>query len=260
MSVNVGEVFSASVASVAALMLCVWLVSVIIRDASIVDIGWGFGFVVIAWVTFFVTEGDQTRKLLIVSLTSVWGLRLAAYLAWRNLGKGEDYRYQAMRERHGRAFAWKSLYRVFLLQGVVMWVVSLPVQAGQLPSAGLWWLDGVGVAVYAVGLFFEALGDHQLARFKANPANAGLVMNQGLGRYTRHPNYFGDSMVWWGLYVIALAGGAWWSIVGPLVMSLFLLRISGVTLLERSLKQRREGYNDYMRQTSAFFPLPPRVP
>jgi len=254
------DLFLANAAAVAGLMLIVWLISLAIRDASIVDIVWGLGFVLIAWTTFLLFDGAAARRQLIVALVSIWGLRLAGYLAWRNLGHGEDYRYQAMRKRHGNAFAWKSLYVVFGLQGVVMWIVSLPVQAGQFGStdSALSVLDGLGAAVWAAGLLFETVGDYQLARFKADPSNQGQVMNRGLWRYTRHPNYFGDFLVWWGLYLIALANGAWWSFVGPLVMSIFLMRISGVTLLERKLKQRREGYADYIQSTSAFFPMPPR--
>lgn len=253
------ELFLANAAAVAALMLLVWSISLAVRDVSIVDIAWGLGFVLIAWTTFLLFEGHPSRKLLIVSLVTIWGLRLAGYLAWRNIGKGEDYRYRKMRARFGKSFAFTSLFIVFGVQGVVMWVVSLPVQAGQVVASGsgLTWLDALGAGVWAVGLFFESVGDFQLARFKADPANEGHVMDRGLWRYTRHPNYFGDFVVWWGLYLIALAGGAWWSFVGPLVMSVFLMRVSGVTLLERNLKQRRPGYEEYVRRTSAFFPMPP---
>ena len=251
----------ASAAAIAALMLGTWLVSLAARDASIVDIVWGLGFVIVAWVSFAVADGSTARRWLVVMLTTVWALRLAGYLAWRNLGKGEDPRYRAMRRRHGARFGLVSLYLVFGLQGVLMWVVSLPVQAAQVPDtpSGLVALDFVGIALWCVGMFFETVGDVQLARFKADPANKGRVMDRGLWRYTRHPNYFGDFCVWWGLYAVALAtGDAWWAIAGPLVMSLLLLRVSGVTLLERHMQERRPGYADYARRTSAFFPRPPR--
>ncbi len=244
---------------VAAAMAVLWLVSLALKDASIVDIFWGAGFVVVAWATFLVADGEQARRVLLVTLTTIWGLRLAGYLAWRNLGKGEDYRYQAMRRRQGDRFWIWSLIMVFGLQGALMWAVSLPVQAGQVPSGGLNVLDFVGIALWAVGLFFETVGDVQLARFKADPANQGKVMDRGLWRYTRHPNYFGDFLVWWGLYLIALAtGAAWWSVVGPIVMSVLLIRVSGAALLERSLRKRKDGYADYVARTSAFFPRPPR--
>lgn len=256
-----GPVMLASAAAIAALMLLAWLVSLAVRDASIVDIVWGLGFALVAWVSFAVADGSDTRRVLVVVLTTLWGLRLAGYLAWRNLGKGEDYRYQAMRRRHGARFPLVSLVTVFGLQGLLMWVVSLPVQAAQVPGtpAGLVALDYAGIALWCVGMFFETVGDLQLARFKSYPANAGKVMDRGLWRYTRHPNYFGDFCVWWGLYAIAIAtGDAWWAVAGPAVMSVLLLRVSGVTLLERHMQKRRPGYDDYARRTSGFLPRPPR--
>jgi steroid 5-alpha reductase family enzyme len=257
-----GSVMLAGALAIVALMVAAWVLSLALRDASIVDIVWGLGFVLVAWVSFAVADGSGARRALVVVLTTVWGLRLAAYLAWRNLGKGEDYRYQAMRRRHGARFPLVSLLTVFGLQGAAMWVVSLPVQAAQVPDspAGLVALDYVGIALWGLGMFFETVGDLQLARFKADPANAGRVMDRGLWRYTRHPNYFGDFCVWWGLFAVALAtGDAWWALAGPLMMSVLLLRVSGVTLLERHLSRQRPGYDNYARRTSAFFPRPPRA-
>jgi steroid 5-alpha reductase family enzyme len=251
----------ASAAAVAALMIVTWLVSLALRDASIVDVVWGLGFVLVAWVSFGVGGGADARRWMVVTLTTLWGARLAVYLAWRNIGKGEDFRYRAMRRRYGARFGIISLFAVFGVQGVAMWTVSLPVQAAQVPGApsGLTGLDLAGIALWSVGMFFETVGDLQLARFKADAANRGRVMDQGLWRYTRHPNYFGDFCVWWGLYTIALAtGDAWWSVAGPLLMSVLLMRVSGVTLLERHLIRNRPGYGDYARRTSAFFPRPPR--
>ncbi len=180
------------------MMFVLWLVSLVVRDASIVDMTWGAGFVLIAWIAYFLGGGASPRRMLMTALVTVWGLRLSAYLTWRNMGKGEDYRYRAMREKYGSRFPLVSLGTVFLLQGTILWVVSLPVQAAQrepLP-ASLTWLDFAGVAVWAAGLFFEAVGDAQLARFKRDPESAGKVMDRGLWRYTRHPNYFGDFLVW----------------------------------------------------------------
>lgn len=245
-----------------------WLLSLAIADVSIVDIFWGPAFALIAWSGFVLTP-DTTglRKWLIVTLCSVWALRLAGYLAWRNLGKGEDYRYRAMRERTGPSFRWISLFKVFWLQAILAWIVSLPLQLGQIGTLGDPWqltpLMIVGCALFAVGLFFETVGDLQLARFKADPANAGKVMDRGLWRYTRHPNYFGDFTVWWGFYALALAAPSevarmGWTIIGPALMSFLLLRVSGVSLLEKSLKKRRPDYQEYIRRTSAFFPRPPR--
>jgi steroid 5-alpha reductase family enzyme len=240
-------------------LLVLWLLSLRLRDASIIDLFWGMGFVLVAWLTWAQSEGEPTRGALLVGLTTVWGLRLTAYLTWRNHGRGEDPRYQAMRRAHGDRFGRVSLYSVFGLQGLLIGLVSLPVQMGQLaavpeaPTA----LDLAGTALFAVGLFFESVGDWQLARFKSDPANRGRVMDRGLWRYTRHPNYFGDFLVWWGLYLIAAAAGAAWTVVAPLVMSVLLMRVSGVTLLEKSLGAR-PGYQDYVRRTNAFFPGPPK--
>ncbi len=255
------QVLATSASAIVVLMLAVWLVSLAMRDASIVDIAWGAGFVVVAWTAFAVGDGTESRRWLISLMVTAWGLRLAGYLAWRNLGKGEDYRYQKMRQYWGSRFPVVSLFTVFLLQGVLMFIVSLPVQMAQVSGGpdSLIWLDYLGLLVFAAGLFFESTGDLQLARFKANPANEGKVMDRGLWRYTRHPNYFGDFLVWWGIFLVALARPEIaWTIVGPLVMSVLLLRVSGVALLERNLKRRRPGYEDYIRRTSAFFPRPPK--
>lgn len=235
-----------------------WALSLALRDSSIVDIFWGSGFVLVAWLVFAVAAGGGGRPLLIAALVSVWGLRLTAYLARRNLGKGEDRRYTEMRERHGARWPLRSLFIVFWLQGALVWIVSLPVQVGIAQGGGLVALDWLGVALWALGLCFEAVGDLQLSRFKADPANRGRVMDRGLWRYTRHPNYFGDFCVWWGIYLVALAAGAWWTVVGPLLMSWLLIRFSGVPILERSLHERRPGYAEYAARTSAFLPRRPQ--
>ncbi len=243
------------------LMLSTWLVSLLRKDASIVDIVWGFGFVVIAWVARLVADGSSTRQNLLVVCTTLWGLRLAGYLAWRNLGKGEDYRYRAMRKKFGDRFPIVSLRTVFLTQGVLMWVVSMPTQFGQM-NGGRTGTDGwivAGLALWAVGLAFETVGDIQLARFKANEANKGKVMNGGLWAWTRHPNYFGDACVWWGLWLIASSAPiARWSVVGPIAMTFLLVRVSGVAMLEKTIGRRRPGYDEYIRTTSAFLPRPPK--
>lgn len=242
---------------VGALMLAVWLLSLALRDASIVDIVWGLGFVVVA-IVGSVRGAETTRARLVLVLTAAWGLRLALHLFRRNVGKGEDYRYQAMRRRWGARFPVVSLLTVFGLQGVIMWVVSLPVQAAQTATGDLTLVDGIGTVVWLVGFAFESIGDEQLRRFKADPNNQGKVMDHGLWRYTRHPNYFGDATLWWGLGIIGAGTGAWWSLVGPLVMTVFLLRVSGVPLLERRMARTRPGYEDYVARTSSFVPLPPR--
>ncbi|MCB2223433.1 MAG: DUF1295 domain-containing protein [Actinobacteria bacterium] len=257
---DLGTVLVASGVALAAAAVLLWLASLALRDASIVDIFWGLFFVLVAWTAFLTADGLASRRLLLVVLVSVWGSRLAAYLAWRNLGKGEDYRYVAMRERWGAKWWWWSLIQVFGLQAVLAWVVSLPVQAGQVPDGPpLGWMAAAGTAVWLVGLLFEGIGDLQLARFKADPGNAGKVMDAGLWRYTRHPNYFGDFLVWWGIWLIAAESGAWWTAVGPAAMSFLLLRVSGVAMLERTISERRPGYAEYVRRTSAFFPWKPKA-
>ena len=235
---------------IAGIMLTLWLVSLPLRNASIVDVFWGVGFVFIVWVTFFAAGSMSPRSLLICVLTSLWGLRLAGYLAWRNLGKGEDYRYGAMRERFGRRFPLISLFVVFWLQGLIMWLVAFPIQTAQFGAASLGWIDAIGASVWAVGWLFESIGDLQLARFKADPVNRGKVMDRGLWRYTRHPNYFGDFLVWWGLYCIAAVGGAWWTIFSPILMSVLLIRVSGVTLLEHSLDRSQLSCGQIRRNVS----------
>jgi steroid 5-alpha reductase family enzyme len=191
-------------------------------------------------------------------LVTVWGTRLSTYLAIRNLGHGEDYRYQAMRRRWGRRFPLVSLGTVFILQATLMWIVSLPVQLTMEMSDDPGWPAFIGIAVWGVGMLFETIGDWQLARFKRDPDNAGKVMDRGLWRLTRHPNYFGDFCVWWGLFLVAVTGVSMlWTMIGPILMSTLLLRVSGVALLEKTITSRRPGYADYVRRTSAFFPRPP---
>lgn len=244
-----------------AAMVALWLVSLGRRDASIVDIWWGPGFAVLATIAFAAAAAPGPRGALLLALVWLWGLRLGGYLAWRNHGRGEDPRYAAMRRRHGDRFARVSLVTVFGLQGVLQWFVALPLLVAMLaPGARpLGALDAIGVAGFAIGLGFETVGDLQLARFRADPASRGRVMDRGLWRYTRHPNYFGDSVAWWGLFAIALGtpAGAF-TIASPLLMTYLLLRVSGVALLERSLQRTRPDYRDYIERTSAFFPRPPR--
>lgn len=245
-----------------AMVTALWVVSLLLRDASIVDIFWGAGFGVLAWFGALGATAPGPRAWLMAALVTAWGARLAAHILWRNWGRGEDYRYRAWREAAGGAWWWRSYGKVFLLQGAVMWVVAAPVvavvaRAGQPP---LGWLDAAAVAVWVVGLFFETAGDWQLVRFKANPANRGRLLTTGVWRYTRHPNYFGDATVWWGLYLLAAASGAWYLAFSPLLMTWLLLRVSGVAMLETALRDTKPGYREYMASTSAFVPRPPRRP
>ena len=256
---SIFELFGIALAVILAMMVILWLISLILKNSSIVDIFWGTGFVIANWVYFFLTpDGFLPRKLLIGVLVTLWGLRLSLYILWRNWGKPEDFRYQAWRKESGKIWWWKSFFQVFLLQGILMWIISAPLLAAQFGSAPdrLTVLDFLGVALWLIGFFFEAAGDFQLARFKADPTNKGKVMDRGVWRFTRHPNYFGDSAQWWGYYLIAAAGG-WWTVFSPVLMTLLLLRVSGVSLLEKSL-ETRPGYKEYVEKTSAFIPWFPK--
>lgn len=248
--------------SLQSLMVVLWLISVVRRDASIVDPFWGTGFVIVAWLACVFNAASAARPLLMVGMVTVWGLRLSGYLLIRNWHHGEDRRYAAMRAYHGARFPLVSLGTVFLLQGIILWFVSIPIQVGIVHGAGpqLNAFDLTGVSVWCIGLLFEAVGDWQLAMFKANPANADRVMDRGLWRYTRHPNYFGDFCVWWGLYLISISAGGWWTIGSPLLMSVLLMKVSGVTLLESTISERRPAYAAYRSRTNAFFPGPPKHP
>jgi steroid 5-alpha reductase family enzyme len=242
-------------------MSLLWLVSLAVRDASIVDITWGPLFVLISWVAYAVGDGSAPA-LLIAVLATAWGLRLGFHIGRRNIGHGEDPRYVRMREKRPRQFWLWSLFAVFIFQGLIALVVSLPIQS--LAAVGndtIGLVSWVGAAVFAIGLAFEAVGDAQLSRFKADPASRGQVMDRGLWRYTRHPNYFGDSVVWWGLWLLAVgSGAAWWTLVGPALMTFMLVKVSGVAMTEADIATRRPGYADYIRRTSAFVPMPPRKP
>jgi steroid 5-alpha reductase family enzyme len=254
-------IYAANLAILLGCMIGLWFPSLVLKNASIVDIFWGLGFVIVAWLTFYMADGYLGRKILICALVTVWGLRLAIHIGKRNRGKGEDRRYQAWRASYGPRFWWVSLFTVFGTQGILLWVISLVTQAGQIsPEPGRWvWQDTLGLRVWAVGFFFEAVGDWQLARFKANPANKGKVMNRGLWATTRHPNYFGECLMWWGLFLITLANPAnVWTIISPLTITILLLKVSGVTLLEKSIVETRPKYRDYMESTSAFIPWFPK--
>jgi len=235
-----------------------WPVSVLKRDVSVVDSLWPL-FFLIAAVTYAATVPQPgPRTTLVLVLVGLWALRLAGYLTWRNWGTPEDRRYQVIRRHNEPHFALKSLYLIFGLQGTLAWIISLPLLAAIAAPRPVTGLDYAGVALWLLGFGFESVGDWQLARFKGIPSNDGRVMDQGLWRYTRHPNYFGDFCIWWGFYLIGLAAGGWWSAVGPLLMSFLLLRVSGVALLERDISERRTAYRDYRLRTNAFFPGAPK--
>jgi steroid 5-alpha reductase family enzyme len=247
---------------VLAALTAVWLLGLRLRDVSIVDIAWGPAFALLAWVYWWTSrvgpEGSA-RRLLVPVLVSVWAARLAWHILARH--RGEDPRYRAMRDAHGPAFWWQSLFLVFWLQGLIAWVVAMPLfQVARSAAPPLWtaW-DVAGLVLFAIGFTLETVGDWQLARFRRDPANRGRVLDRGLWRYTRHPNYFGDATLWWGFFAFAAATPAgWMTLVSPTVMTVLLLKVSGVTLLERNLEASKPAYRAYVQRTSAFVPWPPR--
>ncbi|MEI6669894.1 MAG: DUF1295 domain-containing protein [Acidobacteriota bacterium] len=247
---------------VAALTLA-WVASVTLRDASIADICWGPGFALLACLYCLLSPTPTPRSWLAAGLITLWGARLSVHIFLRNRGHGEDPRYRAMRAAHGSAFWWRSLLTVFWLQGLILWFVALPllVAVRAAHPAALTAVDGLGVALFAVGFGFEVVGDYQLRRFRADPSNRGRVLDRGLWRYTRHPNYFGDATLWWGVYAIAAATpGGWLTVLSPALMTFLLMRVSGVTLLEQALTTSKPGYRAYIASTSAFVPWLPRGP
>lgn len=255
---QIGMILAINAATIGLSLFLLWCFSIALRNASIIDIFWGTGFVLVAWLSCILGGDFASLTIVATVMVTAWGLRLSSYLAWRSRGKAEDYRYAAMREQHGKRFPWVSLVTVFGLQGLIMWIVALPLQVGLGQTLSWNAVAIIGIALWAIGLGFESVGDYQLACFKANAENSGLVMDRGLWRYTRHPNYFGDFLVWWGFYLVTVQAATWWwTLIGPLLMSWLLLRVSGVSLLERSLRYRVAGYDDYLQRTSSFFPWPP---
>jgi steroid 5-alpha reductase family enzyme len=235
-----------------------WVVSLFKRDVSIVDSIWSLVLLGLCATYFLLYEDSTARGTIVLVLAAVWAVRLSAYITWRNRGEAEDARYQAMRRKYSPNFAIKSLGIVFLLQGILAWVISLPLLAAVTGSKPLYLLDAAAAILVVFGILFESIADAQLAAFKAGNDSRGQVLDTGLWRYTRHPNYFGECCVWWGFYLFAVAAGGWWSIVSPLLMTFLLLRVSGVALLEKDISGRRPAYADYIKRTNAFIPGFPR--
>jgi steroid 5-alpha reductase family enzyme len=250
-------------AAIALAAVAFWVVSVIRRDVSIVDSLWSLLFLLAVLVYQAAGAAPGPLGWLVTLMVTVWALRLSVYITVRNHGEPEDRRYQAIRHNNEPHFWLKSLYIVFLLQGFLAWVISLPALAavsGQTSPGPLTpLLIGAGLALWLAGMFFEVVGDWQLARFRRSARAPGAVLDSGLWRYTRHPNYFGEAVLWWGVYLLALAAGAWWTVFAPALMTFLLLRVSGVALLEKDIGERRPAYRDYIRRTNAFFPGPPRT-
>ena len=239
------------------LVTILWIWSVYLKDVSIIDIFWGLGFVILN-IFYVLNSGDlNSRKILLLVLVSVWGLRLSIYLAYRNIGKGEDFRYQEFRRKFGpKRYWWLSYFQAFLLQGALMILISITLLGMSFTSQlkTLSTLDYIGIGIWLIGFVFEAGGDYQLMRFKKNTNNKGTLLITGFWKYTRHPNYFGDAVVWWSYGIFSISAGAYWQVIGSILMTLLIIKISGVTLLEKSLKQTKTTYSDYIDKTSSFFP------
>jgi steroid 5-alpha reductase family enzyme len=246
---------------VVAMMVIGWLISLRYRNVTIVDSLWGLGFVLVAWMTYFLSDGFAGRQILITVLVTIWGLRLSIYLSKRNWGAGEDPRYGEWRLKSGDRFWIVSLFKVFFLQAAFLWIISIVLQVGQISSQPkqLVWLDVLGTFIWLTGFFFEAVGDWQLSRFKADPTNKGRVMDRGLWAYSRHPNYFGEFLIWWGFFLITLSTpNGWWTVISPLIITAVLLKMTGIPLTEAAVKKTRPGYADYIERTSSFIPWFPK--
>ena len=233
-----------------------WVVSVLKDDVSFVDSLWSLFFLLAALL--FVGELGLRAQIVIASVI-IWSVRLSLHITLRNWGEPEDYRYQAIRENNQPGFVVKSLYIVFGLQGLLAWIIAIPLLPAIQSSPPLNVLDVFALGLFAVGFLFESVGDWQLSRFRASPHVDGEVLDSGLWRYTRHPNYFGEFCIWWAFWLFAVAAGAWWTVYAPLLMSFLLLRVSGVAMLEKTIGDRRPAYAEYVRTTNAFFPGPKRA-
>lgn len=243
------------------MMTVLWVISIIVKNVSIVDVFWGAGYVLTSVFYFLNTSGNETRKAILLVLVPIWGFRLAGYLAVRNYGKGEDFRYRKFRQDYGEhRYWWISFFQTFLLQGILMWLISAPLLGAQYNGAdrGLNLFDYLGMFFWLTGFVFEAGGDQQLKRFRSDPGNKGRVLDTGFWKYTRHPNYFGDSSVWWGFGFFSLAAGSYLAVLGSLLMTALIIKVSGVVLLEKTLSQSKPGYSEYARKTSAFIPWFPK--
>ncbi len=243
------------------MMISLWVISVIIKNVSIVDLFWGLGFAITGGYYFLNTGGLEARKTIVLIMLIIWGLRLSGYLTWRNAGKGEDFRYREFRKKYGETrYWWISFFQTFLLQGFLMWLISVTLLGSQYKTvnSSLGFFDYAGILLWITGLIFETGGDIQLSRFKADPANKGKVLDTGLWKYTRHPNYFGDAAVWWGFGLMSVAAGSYIPVLGSFLMTALIIKVSGVVMLERSLVEKKPQYKEYIQKTSSFFPWFPK--
>jgi steroid 5-alpha reductase family enzyme len=243
------------------LVSVLWITSIFLRNVSIVDLFWGMGFAIVNCWYCFANEKITSRQILLLVLVTIWGLRLSIYLALRNIGKGEDFRYREFRKNYGeKNYWWISFFQTFLLQGLLMWLISSTLWSINRFSDenSLNIIDYVGLSVWIIGFIFEAGGDYQLAKFKKNVNNKGKVLKTGFWRYTRHPNYFGDAAVWWGYGLLCIAAGNYWYLLGSVLMTLLIIKVSGVALLEKTLKVQKPQYLDYIQKTNSFIPWLPK--
>ena len=233
-----------------------FVVSLIKKRNDVADVAWGLGFVLMAWTSFLLAGDFSIRGLLVCTLVSIWGLRLAWHIHTRNSGKAEDYRYLEWREQWGKWFYLRSYVQVYVLQGFLLFLIVLPVLLINKSSGSfLGWTDFTGVAVWFFGFYFEVVGDAQLSRFLKNPENKGKLMQRGLWAYTRHPNYFGEVTQWWGLWLLSLAVfGGWIGIIGPITITFLIFNVSGISMLEKKMEKNPE-FAEYKRRVSVFFPL-----
>ncbi len=255
------QVYTQGLLLILLLVTILWIISIFLRNVSIVDLFWGMGFVIANGWYFFANEAITSRQILLLVLVTIWGFRLSIYLAWRNIGKGEDFRYREFRKNYGeKNYWWISYFQTFLLQGILMWLISSTLwganQNHNVNDINI--IDYLGLLVWVTGFIFEAGGDYQLAKFKLNLANKGKVLNTGFWRYTRHPNYFGDAAVWWGYGILCIAAGEYWCLFGSVLMTLLIIKVSGVALLEKTLKVQKPQYLDYIQKTNSFFPWFPK--
>jgi steroid 5-alpha reductase family enzyme len=240
-------------------MTITFFIALIRKDNSIADIIWGLGFIVVALTILFINGEYAIRQLLVTALVILWGMRLSVRIFIRNKGKGEDFRYRKWRRDWGKFWIIRSYIQVFIIQGLMMFLIAIPIIIiNSVGGNGLYWLDFLGMLVWLGGFLFETVGDYQLDSFIKNPSNKGKILDTGLWRFSRHPNYFGEVVQWWGIFIIAIAvPEGWFGIIGPITISVLILKISGIPLLEKAMSEN-PAYQSYKEKTSVFIPLPPK--
>jgi steroid 5-alpha reductase family enzyme len=256
---TMATVFESAALLLLAYMSCMYVIGLVAKDNSLIDIAYGPAFVVASWGAWLFGGTAEFRPLLLLTLVTLWGVRLGLHIGLRHRGKGEDFRYQAFREAWGKTIVWRSFLQIYLLQGAVVFVVALPILLTiARPGSGPLWTDFLGILLFGLGFFFEAVGDWQLTRFKKDPANRGRTIEEGLWRYTRHPNYFGEAVLWWGIFMIGLGSPiGFWGLISPLTICFLLLKVSGIPMLEAKYIGNPQ-FEAYKARTNAFFPWFPK--